>query len=169
MRKFFRKIGCLLCALVLLLVGVSCKEEDNEVKEIYCAPCTILEIWEWNETIYQTFFLVRRSTSLMLKNIIKCTLDGVETHRALWAVKELSEGKHDVKFYTPKGFTLKVRKNENGKIVEENVVYEKEIVVTINVSADYPDIYDREYREQNGLWTDPTTLPWYQLYLNAGK
>ena len=166
MRKFFKKISCLLCALVLLLVGVSCKEEDNEVKEIYCAPCTLSEIWDWNETVYQTFFLMHTSASSSLRNAVKCTVDGVEK---VWGFESISEGKHVVKFYTPTGFKIQQRKVVAGKVVEEEVSYEKEAVLTINVSSNYPDIYDREYREQNGLWTDPTTLPWYQLYLNAGK
>ena len=165
MSKFFRRIGCLLCALVLLLVGVSCKE-DNEVEEVYCAPCELSEIWDWNETVYQTFFLMHTSPSLSARIAVKCTVDGVEK---MWDFESISEGKHVVKFYTPKGFKIQKRKLVAGKVVTEEVSYEKEVVLTINVSPDYPDIYDREYREQNGLWTDPTILPWYQFYLNAEK
>ena len=155
MKRLCKVLVGVLFVLTALFSCVGCTTKDK----VKCAPCTVQEIWTWNETVREEFFPFRINADYF----VECTVDGEEIRKSDWDKTELSEGNHEVVFYTVEGSTVsKPVMGKDGRITRESVEYEPKVVVKVNVSLEYEDIYDEEYREANGLWTDPTQEEWYQ-------
>lgn len=161
MKKFVKALCSVLFAVFTLFACVGC---DGETEEVKCAPCTVHEIWSWNETVLKEFFVVRTSTAREMDGAVKCTVNGEEWDKIKRRTDELAEGKYKIVFYTPQGFTVQKMTPIDGEIVREDVPYERSVTISVTISSEYEDICDYEYRRENGLWTDPTKLEWYDAY-----
>ena len=154
MKRVCKLLLSVLFVLTALFACVGCTTKDK----VKCAPCTVGEIWAWNETVCEEFFPYNENPKV-LASIVKCTVDGeeIEVGGFEWGTKDLSEGKHEVVFYTVEGATApKQVKEKDGRIGFEMVEYEPKVVVNLTISEEYDDIYNREYRVANGLWIVPS-------------
>ena len=163
MRNLFKVLCSALLSFVMLFACVGCGENENNEKNssMKCAPCTVIELRNWNEEVFQEFFYLRMST-MNVGDSIKCTVNGEEWTRIEQMAEDLPEGKYTIVFYTPKDFTISIRRVENGTVIEKEVPYSRKVMVEVEISSRYDDICDFEYRQDNGLWVDPATRDWYE-------
>ncbi len=161
MKKIFKILCTVMLSFVMLFSITSCGEEKGKTSTMKCAPCSVDDIFSWNEEVYQEFFYLRTSRSQHARPSIKCTVNGEELTVLQQQFKELEEGNYTIVFYTPKDFQISIRKVENGERIEKYVSYVRKVTIKVEISSEYGNICDYEYRKQNGLWTDPTTQDWY--------
>ncbi len=148
----------------MLIPTVGCIEK-NESNTIECAPCTLNEIWRYNDLLCQKFFPIRLSAGAAVSSPL-VTVNGEEWTRAQFMLEELEEGDYTIKFYTNDKHVVSSYKD--GQRVNEPFIRSQTLYVKISNSA--PDIYDFEYRQANGLWIDIMTQDWYQrLYKEWGN
>ena len=163
MRKGLRWIAHILLVCISMLFWTGCSFFATNTVE--CAPCSVLEIWSWNEVANETFFGIRTSavSGYMLGKGVKCKVDGKEQEIGeLYFGEDLSVGEHTIVFYTDENFVITLVGDVNGERQEKDLPYHKELTLTVKISPEYADIYDYEYREANGLWIVPTQEDWYQ-------
>ena len=162
--KLFKRLFCgFLAGIALLLCGCGTpKERDLSVE---CAPCTVKEIWNWNEEICKEFYHIRSMASISAMNAVKCTVNGEEWSAVKQMTEDLPEGAYQIRFYTEKGFTISVQSQEGGESVRKEIPYEKDLTLSVTVSTKYKDICDLEYRQANGLWIDPSQEQWYKDFI----
>jgi hypothetical protein len=142
--------------------GYDYSKELIEVTEVQqCAPCRVQEFLANNDyTIRQLYYALN---SMQQQSSYFVKVDGVEWTRLEMATNELSEGLHEIYAYTSDDCYYK-KTDENG--VVQNVPYKRAITITVDVSTEYPDIYDYQYRIDNGLWLHPQEASWYEAYAN---
>lgn len=170
--KFLKRFFCgLLAGISLFTCGCDILKRfipDKRDLTVKSAPCTVQEIWNWNEELVKEFFDMRMLIRYG-KARVKCTVNGEEWEIVRQIQEDLSVGVYEVRFYTEKGFTLPMTRWVDGEMVEEDVPYEKDLTLTVYISNEYGDIYDFEYREENGLWTTPMQEEWYQDLIEEQK
>ena len=164
MKRIFNRFFCGIIACITLFCGASCFLKKETIK---CAPCTVWEIWNYTEEVYEEFFYLKMIEFYTNGTILKCTVNGEDWSRMRMIDEELEEGEYTIEFWTEKDFMIEVASEENGQMVREQVPYEKELTLYVDVSANYENIFDCEYRKANGLWINASTQPWYQTYLDA--
>ena len=167
--KFFKRLFCgFLAGISLFSCGCGMLSKDSSAERnvsIQCAPCTVKEIWAWNEEVFQEFYYIRMSTAYAMTKAVKCTVNGEEWDLPLQIRDDLPVGKYEIRFYTEAGFTMPIQRLEDGQVVKEEIPYEKDLTLSVSVSEEYGDIFDTEYRRNNGLWTDPSQEKWYQDFM----
>lgn len=167
--KFFKRLFCgFLAGISLLACGCGMLNKDSSTERnlnVQCAPCTIQDIWQWHEELFKEFYYIRMSTAYAMTKAVKCTVNGEEWELSRRVLEDLSVGEYQIRFYTEKGFTISMQRMEEGQVIREEVPYEKELTLSVSVSEEYGDIYDYEYREANGIWTDPSQEKWYQDFM----
>ncbi|MBQ8659085.1 MAG: hypothetical protein IJ506_08105 [Clostridia bacterium] len=162
MKRVLKVFYGALLSLVMLFSFASCGEEEEKTSSMKCAPCTVSEIYTWNEDVFQEFFYLRISASSIATNAVQCTVNGEEWTMVQQIMDDLPEGKYTIVFYTPEDFTINVSQIVEGEWVTKEVPYVRKVTVKVEISSKYADICDYEYREANGLWVNPTTQDWYK-------
>ena len=161
--KFIKRLLCGFLAGVSLFACGCISPSAERNLNVECAPCTVKEIWNWNEEVYKEFYYIRNSIAQSALNAVKCTVNGEEWSVAKQVTEDLPVGEYQIRFYTEEGFTIPVnRVGEDGQFVREEIPYEKELTLSVTVSKSFGDIYDIEYRLANGIWVDPSQQKWYQ-------
>ena len=170
--KFFKKLLCgVLAGISLLACGCDALKRLIPVERdltVECAPCTVHEIWRWNEELIKEFFDLRE-VMIYGKARAKCTVNGEEWDIISQIGEDLPVGVHEVRFYTEEGLTLPSHRLVDGEYVVEDVPYKRDLTLTVHISNEYEDIYDCDYREENGLWTTPMQEEWYQDFIEDRK
>lgn len=166
--RIFKRLFCGFLAGISLF-ACSCdifksfsKERDLNVQ---CAPCTVREIWNWHEELFKEFYYLKMLTAVSMLQAVKCTVNGEEWGLPQQMGDDLPVGEYQIRFYTEKGFTLPIRREEAGVVVTEEMPYEKDLTLSVSVSNEYEDIYDFEYRSANGLWLDASQEKWYKDFM----
>lgn len=167
MKKLLRLISCALLACMMLLSCAGCelvmgkffqKAPDKNVK---CAPCTVREIWNFNQAACEEFFALK-NVIRYLPNVIQCTVNGEEWDLPRQVAEDLEDGQYTIRFWTAEDFMLEVWVKDGEEFVKKNIPYQREITLTVEISSEYEDIYDFEYRQANGLWCTAEREEWYQ-------
>ena len=164
MKKFFIKLSCVLIAVVGLLTSVGCVDNFGQSERIECAPCSVREIYQWNEKVFKEMWYLRQSA--MANASPKVTVNGTELTKMEYVMGEdLAEGEYTIVFATPENFVITEVETVNGEVVRTQKPYNRSVTIKVIISNEYPDICDMEYRIANGLWIDPMTQDWYKQLL----
>ncbi len=171
MKKILRAVFGVLFTCVLLFAYACGGEEKSgeydyskesivvtEVQKI--APCDVREFLGTNDYTVRQLFYATQSTANAISAPFVVKVDGVEWTRIDMMLNELPEGRHVIYARTHDAFTI--QKVENGTPMA--YPYKKAITITVDVSSDYADVCDYQYRRDNGLWLDVKDAPWYKAY-----
>ena len=157
MKKIVLRILSLVLVVVSLFTVTGCNEQKPQFSnKVECAPCTLQDIWGYNELLWTTFFPIHLSAKFNTSTP-KVVVNGEEWVRLQYITTELTEGQYTIKFYTDSNYTVSTMKD--GQRVE--IPFVREVTLYVTISSNYADIYDMEYRRQNGLWIHPETQDWY--------
>ena len=169
--KFFKRLFCgFLAGISLFSCGCGILNKDSSAERnltVQCAPCTVEEIWQWNEEAFKEFYFIKQPYNSMGEQIslVKCMVSGYEEWQGRWPLDDLPVGEYEIRFYTDEGFTMPVPWISEEGLMRWEISYEKELTLQVTISTEYPDICDAEYREANGLWTDPEQEKWYPDFM----
>ena len=172
MKRILFKVVAAFFATCVLLFSCACTfalpESDGydysrgwiKVTEVQqCAPCKVTEFLGWNDYSVRQLFYALQSANVSSTYVVK--VDGVEWTRMEMAMNELPEGVHEIYACTSDDFYLR-KVDENGTL--QKLPYKRAITITVDVSTEYPDVYDHQYRIDNGLWVHYKNAPWYPSY-----
>ena len=166
MEKNIKRACACFIACIALSFGAGCQtlSTSGEGTQVRCAPCTVTEIWGWNEAVYQEFFPVRRVATYNA-DLIKCTVNGKNFSVIEQRIQDLSPGIYKIRFYTLENTILHKQTMEPYKdsylVGQEEIPFEADITITVTISNLYADVCDVNYRQENGLWVDASELEWY--------
>lgn len=170
MKKFIKILLCVVMAFIFVVPFTACEpnneNNDNNVYEVQCAPCSVKEIYNFNDDVAKKLFMFKMSAQANAFPVVK--VDGKLLSKIEFVTAEdLTEGEHTIEFSTGDDFTVKDVEEREGQMVQVIYPYKRSITLKVKVSSSYADIYDFDYREQNGLWVYIMEADWYEEMLNT--
>lgn len=154
MKKFISLIVASILSIIAIFSLTACGSAKAE--EVKCAPCTVQEVWAFNEDAIKAMPYGRLATSGV--NVV-VVIDGTESWMRDILHIELTEGKHTIKFYTKDTIVKYYSPSDGGHAY---LPYDRSVTIKVNVSTDHPDIYDVRYRIENGLYAREQTADFWE-------